>query len=467
MRLRIGFLVLLSALPLATNATASKAVVASPVEMIDVEPVWAGHSVGFCLLTHPPYQFVAYYDAQRQMTVAQRRLGESKWTFVKLPSHLGWDSHNYVTMAIDREEQLHVAGNMHCQPLVYFTSTEPLDAQSLRQVPEMVGPDRERRVTYPLFLHGPQRQLIFRYRDGSSGNGDDIYNVYEEASRGWTRLIDQPLVSGQGRMNAYCTPPTLGPDGLYHLVWVWRDTPDCATNHDLSYARSRDLRHWTTAAGEPLALPITASSGTVVDAVPPGGGLINGGHRLGFDVHKRPVIAYHKYDEQGNSQVFAARFQNGAWQRVQVSDWSGYRWEFSGGGSIPFEVGLGSVVTDDDGLLCISCRYGRGRDAWRLSADSLKPAEGRPSTSSEPSVLSKASRRAPVSQSTASPSSSLEMAPPEFPGLQLRTADDRGQPADADHGFRLQWYTLGPNRDRPRSEPLPPPTMLRVVKYGR
>ncbi len=71
-------------------------------ETIDLEPVWSAHPVGFCLLTRPPHQFVAYYDAQRRMTVAQRRLGETSWRFTKLESTLGWDSHNYVTMALDR-----------------------------------------------------------------------------------------------------------------------------------------------------------------------------------------------------------------------------------------------------------------------------------------------------------------------------------------------------------------------------
>jgi len=57
-------------------------------------------------------------------------------------------------------------------------------------------------------------------------------------------------------MNAYCSRPALGPDGRFHMTWVWRDTPDCATNHDLSYARSADLVHWETGGGEPLKLPL-------------------------------------------------------------------------------------------------------------------------------------------------------------------------------------------------------------------
>ena len=71
------------------------------VDVVDVEPVWAGHPVGFSLLTHPPHQYLAYYDAERQMTVAQRRLDQRTWTLTRLPTHVGWDSHNRVTMAID------------------------------------------------------------------------------------------------------------------------------------------------------------------------------------------------------------------------------------------------------------------------------------------------------------------------------------------------------------------------------
>lgn len=228
-------------------------------EEIPVEPVWSGHPVGFCLLTHPPHQWVAYYGAKRRMSVAQRELNSRKWTITKLPSSLGWDSHNSVTMALDREGFLHLSGNMHVAPLVYFRSETPMDAASLKRVTSMVG-DREGRVTYPVVLSDHEGRLIFRYRDGSSGSGDDLYNVYDEKSGEWRRLLDQPLTSGLGRMNAYCSVPEPGPDDRFHVVWVWRDTPDCATNHDISYARSEDLVHWTDSAGQPLALPITLGS---------------------------------------------------------------------------------------------------------------------------------------------------------------------------------------------------------------
>jgi hypothetical protein len=433
---------LLSLLALRVNVAGAAA--ATAAQAIAVEPVWAGHPAAFCLLTHPPFQFVAYYDAQRRMSVAQRTLDSTNWTITKLPSTLGWDSHNYLTLALDRDGILHVSGNMHCVPLVYFRSEKPLDAASLRRVAAMTG-DRERSVTYPVFLQDRAGRLVFRYRDGRSGSGDDLYNVYDEQTRSWRRLLDQPLTSGRGQMNAYCSVPVRGPDGCFHIVWVWRDTPDCASNHDLSYARSEDLVHWTDSAGRPLALPITVETGDIIDPVPPRGGLINVNRELGFDNAGRPVVTYHKYDAHGDLQVYAARRETNDWRRVQVSDWQGYRWEFSGGGSIVAEVRIGAVRPLGQGRLALSYRYPRGAGTWVLDETTLRPIPGAQAPREEPPVPS-----------------AFAQVETTFPGMRKQIHRDSG---DAPPGTRyaLTWETLEANRDRPRTPPLPEPSLLRVI----
>jgi hypothetical protein len=282
MKLRSCTALLLSALWLATAASGqSKPTSSAPVNpdvragirSLDVAPVWSGHPVGFALLTHGVRQFVAFYAADRRMTVAQRTLGQRQWSYTTLPSTVGWDSHNYIAMALDREGTLHVAGNMHASPLVYFRSTRPYDASSLERVPSMTG-QHEERVTYPVFSYAPDGALLLQYRSGSSGSGDTYRNRYDESTKTWHALTDQPLFFGGKRMNAYPLDPVRGPDGWVHQVWVWRDTPMAETNHDLSYARSRDLVHWETVAGVPLPLPLTIETpGLVVDPSPPRGGL--------------------------------------------------------------------------------------------------------------------------------------------------------------------------------------------------
>ncbi len=400
---------------------------------LEISSVWSGHPVGFDLLTTKDRQYVAFYDADRRMTVAARALSSEEWQFVRLPSQLGWDSHNYVTMAQDRAGQLHLSGNMHVNPLVYFRTTKPGDIASFTEQKSMVGRE-EARCTYPRFLRGPKGELIFTYRDGRSGSGNQIYNVYDEGTRQWSRLLDSPLTDGEGKSNAYFADPVPGPDGYFHLVWVWRNTPDCSTNHDLTYARSKDLRTWETSAGKPLRLPIRIETAEIVDPVPVKGGMINGNAKLGFDSQKRPVITYHKYDEKGFTQIYNARLEDGQWKIYRTTDWD-YRWEFSGGGSIHFEIRPGAVRRMDDALVLDFAHDRMGSGTWRLDEATLRPVETRERTRPWP----------------------MELEKPGTAGMQVHL-----QPGKGGGGYLLRWETLGPNRDRPRTGDLPAPSMLRI-----
>jgi hypothetical protein len=417
----------------------------SVAEELKVDDVWAGHCVNFCLLTRPPHQWAGYYDPERRMTVAHRMLGEKQWDRVKLPESVGWDTHNYVTVAVDGDGFIHVSGNMHVNPLVYFRSANPYDIQSLARAP-MTGA-REEKCTYPEFMRGPGGQFIFTYRDGGSGNGDQIYNVYDLPSKTWRRLMDAPLTSGEGKMNAYLNGPALGPDGRYHLCWVWRDNAGCESNHDLCYARSADLVHWETSAGKPLTLPITLATAEVVDPVPIKGGMLNGNTQLGFDSQKRPVISYHKFDAAGNTQIYNARLEDGAWQIHQATEWT-YRWDFSGGGSIASEIALSGVSLHSNGSLTQSYRHDKyGSGTWLLDETTLKPAGA-------------------LEQPPAYPK---QMTVPEsdFPGIEIMRAGDLGESGEHNVSYVLQWEALGSNRDQPREGPLPGPSPLRVFKLAQ
>jgi hypothetical protein len=83
---------------------------------LPIDKVWSGHSVNFDVFTAAPYQYVVYYDAERNMSIAQRKLSETIWHKKILPSVLGWDSHNYVTVMVDSAGLIHISGNMHVNP---------------------------------------------------------------------------------------------------------------------------------------------------------------------------------------------------------------------------------------------------------------------------------------------------------------------------------------------------------------
>nr|WP_294810495.1 BNR repeat-containing protein [uncultured Sphingomonas sp.] len=413
--------------PLALICAAPAA--AQKIEAVD--QVWAGHEVPFALVVTEERIYVGYYDAARQLSVASRPRGSSWWTYTKLPSWVGWDSHNRIAMAVDAAGQLHVAANMHNDPLVYFRTSVAGDVRTLMRVPTMVDAAAERSMTYPMFLEDAAGRLIFKYRDGGSGRGREIYNVQDGA--GWKRLTDAPLVDGEGKSSAYFVGPVLGPDGWFHTTWVWRDTPDAATNHDLSYARSRDLVRWERSDGTPLPLPIRLGDAEVVDPVPAHGGMINNNTVPGFDSAGRLVIAFHKYDAAGNTQMFVARREAKSWRVVQASDWKGFRWDFGGMGSLDFRLRVGTPVMDGKTLRVPVVRDGKPIDLL-LDGETLARTGERPGVT----LADRLAGRIEVPA-----------------GMQLNTVEDAS-------GMAIAWATLPPNRDLPRAE-IPEPQTLRLI----
>ncbi|MDR6625788.1 BNR repeat-containing protein [Caulobacter segnis] len=415
----------------------AKALPIASVEAID--QVWSGHKVGFALAVSATRLYAGYYDANRQLTIAQRDRDATHWTYAKLDTWLGWDSHNYVALAVDPAGRLHVMANMHSEPLIYFRSAESGDARTLRREAQMVGPEDEARVTYPIFLHDAAGRLIVKYRSGRSGAGDEIYNVLNAKTGTWSRLLSTPLVSGEGKRNAYFVGPVLGPDKMFHIVWVWRDTPDASTNHDLSYARSKDLIHWERSDGQPLSLPITLGKAEIVDPVPARGGMINNNTVLGFDSQGRPTITYHKFDAGGDTQVYLARREASGWRTAPISQWKGFRWDFGGPGSLAGRLSVGGARPEAAGrLMAPVIRDGRGLELV-LDEKTLAPIEER------------------ATQDLVARLGGKVRIPSDMRANVLRGAG--GPEGD----YALVWPTRPPNRDRP-TEDIPPSTTLLLLR---
>lgn len=387
------------------------------------------------MITDPPHQFVAYYDSARSMIIAQRKLGENTWKKKILPETIGWDSHNYIAMALDNKGYLHVSGNMHVDDLVYFQASVPYDVASLERKENLIG-DLENRVTYPDFFSSPEGDLVFTYRDGGSGKGNQIYNRYDPDTRQWSRLLDEPLVDGKGERNAYLHGPVLGPDDYYHLIWVWRDTPDAETNHDLSYARSKDLVHWEQSDGSAQPLPITYENCEIIDPVPVEQGMINGNTVIGFDLKDRPVVTYHKFGPGGNTQIYNARREEEGWKIYRSTDWN-FRWDFKGRGSLKKRVSVSPIKAEQGRLTQKYTIDTAGVQKFLLDTDSLTVVKKLP-----------VEKIYPVS---------LEKVRSAFPGMRVNMLTNKTPEGDV---YVLRWETLSQNRDRPREGSLPDPSPL-------
>lgn len=349
-----------------------------------IAPVFSGVPVSGQFRERDGYWFLVFYAPNRELTLAKAIADSNDWEFAKLGELVAFDGHNDAAFLFDRDGYIHLSANMHANPLNYWRSTKPLDIQSMERIDRMTG-EKEDEVTYPGFFYGPEGELRFQCRAGFSGKGMRLVNVYDEKTKTWRRASANddsseaaeaaPLLDGSPKSNAYQSGPNLGPDGFYHLVWCWRDHFRAETNHDVGYARSKDLDHWTDSQGNALQLPITPENYERAVEIPIMSGYMGKG--AGFDSQNRVILTYLCFDRDGNSQVFAARHEDGAWKNYRLTDWN-KRWDFSGGGAVHFPISYSPLIVKEEGVLFSRMRnesvYGHnGTYEFYFDEDTLAP----------------------------------------------------------------------------------------------
>lgn len=270
--------------------------------------------------THGDVQVVGYYDPQSRVVIATRRGDalDAPWER-HVTRHRGntRDAHNGISLAVDGDGVLHVSWDHHGHPLRYARAGAPGSMHVDNQRP-MIG-RTERAVTYPQFLNLPDGRLLFMYRDGGSGSGNLVINRYDPATEVWSRLHDV-LIDGEGQRNAYWQA-AVDPAGAVHLSWVWRESGNVASNHDLAYAVSRDAgTTWTRSDGTPYALPITEAGAELACRIPQNHELINQ-TSMAADAQGRPYIAaYWRAEGDDVPQLRLVVHDGDRWVQRQVGE---------------------------------------------------------------------------------------------------------------------------------------------------
>lgn len=269
------------------------------------------------LLTHGDTQYAAFYAADSTLMLAKRPRGATTWT-TQRTAYTGRtaDAHNHVALGVDGDGVLHLAWDHHNNALNYARGIAPGSLELGPREP-MTG-QLESRVTYPAFLSLPDGDLLFFHRDGGSGRGNLVLSRYRVRDRAWSR-VHANLINGEGVRSAY-PACTVDSQGRLHLAWVWRATPDVATNQDLAYARSPDGgATWTSVDGAPLAVPFTATTADYALRIGPNRSLMNP-PSLAVDQAGRPLLANYWTPEGSDIPQYHLVHHDGtAWRITQVT----------------------------------------------------------------------------------------------------------------------------------------------------
>ncbi len=293
------------------------------ISLINISKGWASTSINTVIFRYNSvvsfknFQYAAFYDSEANVVLAKRKIGTRNWT-VKKTKYNGnvKDAHNCISIMIDGQGYLHMSWDQHGNQLKYCRSKYPESLELTDDMP-MTG-NKEKSVTYPQFYKLPDGNLIFLYRDGESGNGNLVINFYNTRLKKWSNL-HYDLIDGEGKRNAYWQA-AVDTKGTIHISWVWRESPDVSTNHDICYAKSTDGGiSWCKSNGEKYILPVTAENAEYIAKIPQGSGLINQ-TSMCTDTMGYPYISSY-WTLKGNQipQYYVIYYNGSAWKIKQVS----------------------------------------------------------------------------------------------------------------------------------------------------
>jgi hypothetical protein len=324
----------------------------SKVTISNVDSGWAGNSVNAVvfrknsLVTYGDTQFISFYNGKGFVVLGKRRTGENNWIIsqTNLKGNVK-DAHNSISIMVDGDGYLHLSWDHHNNPLNYCRSKQPLSLEMMEKT-SMTG-TTENSVSYPEFHKMPDGDLLFLYRDGGSGRGNLVINKYSVKTKQWTRMHSN-LIDGERKRNAYWQG-VVAASGVIHISWVWRESPDVASNHDMCYARSTDGGvTWEKSTGEKYSLPVTAASAEYVLTIPQQSELINQ-TSMCVDEKGNPFIASY-WREQGSAvPQYHIIYKNDNGWKVKNLDFRKSPFSLSGAGTKQIPVSRPQVVAWNKG----------------------------------------------------------------------------------------------------------------------
>jgi len=248
------------------------------------------------MLTHLGFQYLAYYNNERHVCLARRKLPKGKWEIVRFTDYdfKSNDAHNTISLGIcPNDGTIHLAFDHHGHDLNYRVSKKDVankptqvnwESSAFGPVVSELEKGKSIKITYPRFWQTPEGNIQFCYRRGGSGNGDRMLVDYDPVLGSWknTRQIDSgdgTFTDKMGKSDSRCSYPNgynYGPEGKLHATWVWRESSQGA-NHDLVYVYSDDKGNtWKNNEGVSLVeIPHVNSPGVIVHPISRDLGLMN------------------------------------------------------------------------------------------------------------------------------------------------------------------------------------------------
>ena len=371
--------------------------------------------ISWNLYTVGEQQFAAYYGQNpddnndplnETIIIARRNLGGTDWEFLRtnFTANNINDNHDNINFAIDGDGHMHLSWGMHSDTYHYAVSPNPVTGTNPLSMGNDLGTmtGLENTVTYPQFYNLPGGDLLYSFREGSSGNGDSYLNRFDNATRTWSNVHEN--ISGsnhvtylQGRnfspnWNSYLNRMVIDDNGRLHITWTNRyggDSPanesGYQTNNNMFYGYSDDFGDtWNRIDGTPYILSIVdptaagqvdaARIGDIAVAIPEGSSLINQ-TGMALDHNNFPMFGTWYAPGAANGdhrrQYMLGFWDGSSWQTRQVSNRTIDPPEEKMNESVVRDLGRPAVLVDQDGRVLMV--YRDNQDSNGITVAHTKP----------------------------------------------------------------------------------------------
>jgi hypothetical protein len=285
---------------------------------------WTWNSAAFIqqnVWTEPDgTRYAIWWDQGRKPTVGKLPAGSRHWETFDLSTVAGNplgtaqnDVHATLTVIVDGDGLIHVAGNFHNQAWRSLRSDTAGDITAWTSQGADIGTGSH---GYPTFVRVPSGDVLAFSRVGTSGNGSLRFRTWDgTAWSAQTTVLD----GGPSGESPYWHRIAVDRGGRLHLFYCWRGSGNANTNNDFCYLRTDDGgTTWFRTDGSSPSLPVThATSEVVVDTASTGSGLLNsGGADSDPSGHPHAAIFQHR---NGTTQIVHVWHDGTGWQTEDVT----------------------------------------------------------------------------------------------------------------------------------------------------
>ena len=185
------------------------------------------------VVSHKGHQYVAYYDANRRVCIARRKLPTGLWQIIRFDDYVFDNNNAHCSISLGicpGGGTIHLAFDQHNEMLNYRVSRRGVanTADDVHWHADLFGPIRSYlekgraiRITYRAFGKRRGGGLQFAYRQGSSGNGQRMLVDYDSRNGVWqhTRQIDsaEGTYGASASRSGYANGYTYGPRGVFYI----------------------------------------------------------------------------------------------------------------------------------------------------------------------------------------------------------------------------------------------------------